>query len=38
MDLTPVILDPNKEITLFVQEYIARFAKDVTDRLRRLGL
>ncbi len=35
MDLTPLILDPNKEITLFVQEHIARFAQDVTDRLRR---
>ena len=38
MDLTPLILDPNKEITLFVQEHIARFAQDVADRLRRLGL
>jgi len=37
MDLTPLILDPNKEITPFVQEHIARFAQDVADRLRRLG-
>lgn len=37
MDLTPLILDPDKGITLFVQEHIARFAQDVEDRLRRLG-
>jgi LmbE family N-acetylglucosaminyl deacetylase len=38
MDLTPLILSPEKEIIPFVQEHIQRFAHDVTDRLTRLGL
>jgi LmbE family N-acetylglucosaminyl deacetylase len=37
MDLTPLILDPDKAITSFIQEYIQRFSSDVTDRLKRAG-
>ena len=37
MDLTPLIKDDRKPISDFVQEYIARFARDVADRLVRLG-
>jgi LmbE family N-acetylglucosaminyl deacetylase len=37
MDLTPLILDPEKDITQFVDEHIQRFAKDVADRHQRLG-
>jgi LmbE family N-acetylglucosaminyl deacetylase len=37
MDLTPLILDPQKEIALFLQEHIQHFAQDVADRLRRVG-
>lgn len=37
MDLTPLILLPHQEIIPFVQEHIQRFAKDVIDRLERLG-
>jgi LmbE family N-acetylglucosaminyl deacetylase len=36
MDLTPLIQDPQKEVTAFVQEHIQRFAQDVSDRLNRL--
>jgi hypothetical protein len=35
MDLTPLIQDPSKDIRAYVQEFIARFAQDVTDRLAR---
>lgn len=38
MDLTPLILSPEKEIISYVQEHIQRFAHDVADRLTRLGL
>jgi LmbE family N-acetylglucosaminyl deacetylase len=37
MDLTPLIVDPAIEIAAFVQEHIDRFAKDVSERLRRLS-
>ncbi|MGD0004003.1 MAG: PIG-L family deacetylase [Anaerolineaceae bacterium] len=37
MDLTPLILDPDKAITSFVQEYIQRFSMDVADRFKRAG-
>jgi LmbE family N-acetylglucosaminyl deacetylase len=37
MDLTPLILAPEKEIIPFVQEHIQRFVNDVTDRLIRLS-
>jgi hypothetical protein len=37
MDLTPLIEDDKKPINSFVQEHIARFARDVADRLIRLG-
>jgi LmbE family N-acetylglucosaminyl deacetylase len=37
MDLTPLIQSPEKDIVVFVQEHIQRFANDVTDRLTRLG-
>jgi LmbE family N-acetylglucosaminyl deacetylase len=37
MDLTPLIADSQLEIASFVQAPIARFAKDVEDRLKRVG-
>ncbi len=37
MDLTPLILDPDKEIFPYVQEYIQRFAQEVASRLARVG-
>jgi LmbE family N-acetylglucosaminyl deacetylase len=37
MDLTPLILDPQIEITSFVQGHIDRFAQDVAGRLKRVG-
>jgi LmbE family N-acetylglucosaminyl deacetylase len=37
MDLTPLIIDPNKNIKEYVQEYIQRFAIDVNTRLERAG-
>ncbi len=37
MDLTPLILSPEKEIIPFIQEHIQRFALDVTNRLTRLA-
>jgi len=37
MDLTPLILDPDKGITSFIQEYIQRFSMDTADRLKRAG-
>jgi hypothetical protein len=37
MDLTPLILEPGKEIVPFIQEFIQRFSQDVIERLNRLG-
>ena len=37
MDLSPLITDPGKDVTEFVQEYIQRFAADVKARLERAG-
>jgi len=37
MDLTPLIVDPQRDILGFVQEHIQRFASDVADRLKRVG-
>jgi LmbE family N-acetylglucosaminyl deacetylase len=37
MELTPLIVSPEREINAYVQEYIQRFAQDVADRLTRLG-
>ena len=37
MDLTPLIITPEKDIKDFVQEHIQHFAHDVADRLTRLG-
>jgi LmbE family N-acetylglucosaminyl deacetylase len=37
MDLTPLIIDDQRSITGFIQEYLERFAKDVTARLTRVG-
>ncbi len=36
MDLTPLIKDPDKDILAYVQGFINRLARDVTDRLERL--
>ena len=35
MDLTPLITEPQRDITAYVQEFVQRFADDVTDRLTR---
>ena len=35
MDLTPLITEPHRDITAYVQEFVQRFADDVTDRLTR---
>lgn len=37
LDLTALIIDDKRSINDFIQEYIARFAQDVTDRLTRLS-
>jgi LmbE family N-acetylglucosaminyl deacetylase len=37
MDLTPLIIDVQKDITEYVQEYIQRFSEDVKARLERAG-
>ena len=37
MDLTPLILDPTRDILGYVQEHIRRFAEDVTARFKRVG-
>ena len=37
MDLTPLIIDNDGDITEFVLEYIQRFAEDVKGRLKRAG-
>ena len=37
MDLTPLIVQTDLEIAVFVQEVIQRFALDVADRLTRVG-
>jgi LmbE family N-acetylglucosaminyl deacetylase len=37
MDLTPLVLDPGRDIAAFVQEHIQRFAQDVADRMQRVG-
>lgn len=36
IDLTPLILDPDLDAGDFIQQFIARFAADVRDRLERL--
>jgi len=38
MDLTPLLADPRMDIAAYVKGYIDRFAEDVADRFRRLGL
>jgi hypothetical protein len=37
MDLTPLIVEPDKVISEFVQDFIARFARDVAGRIDRLS-
>jgi hypothetical protein len=37
MDLTPLIQDPSLGIHAYVQSFIQRFAKDVTERMVRVG-
>ena len=37
MDMTPLLADADKSPCDFVQEFIQRFNKDVTDRLNRFG-
>ena len=37
MDLTPLIQNPSNDPLEFVQEFILRFAQDVTARLKRVG-
>ena len=35
MDLTPLISDPNLDVTSYVQEFIDRFVEDVAGRLEK---
>jgi LmbE family N-acetylglucosaminyl deacetylase len=37
MDLTPLIQDPSLDIHAYVQSFIQRFAKDVTEQMVRVG-
>lgn len=37
MDLTPLITDPAKDVTSFIDEFIQRFSQDIHNRLRQLG-
>jgi LmbE family N-acetylglucosaminyl deacetylase len=37
MDLTPLVVDVNKDVALFVEDHIHKFANDVTGRVRRVG-
>jgi LmbE family N-acetylglucosaminyl deacetylase len=37
MDLTPLVIDPGKDVAEFVQEHIQRFAVDVKARLEHTG-
>jgi len=37
IDLTPLIQDDRLDIHAYIQEFIARFSRDVTDRLERSG-
>jgi LmbE family N-acetylglucosaminyl deacetylase len=37
MDLTPLVLDANKDLSAYVREFIQRFEQDVVDRLKRMG-
>jgi hypothetical protein len=36
MDLTPLIREPGRSVAAYVQEFITRFARDVTAQLERL--
>jgi LmbE family N-acetylglucosaminyl deacetylase len=37
MDLTPLVTDPGKDVTAYVQAFIDRFAKDEAGRLEKFG-
>jgi len=37
MDLTPLIIDPARDVAQYVQEFIERFSRDVHDRISRFG-
>jgi hypothetical protein len=37
MDLTPLILDANREIAPFVEMHIQRFHNEIVDRLKRIS-
>jgi LmbE family N-acetylglucosaminyl deacetylase len=36
IDLTPLLIDPNKDIAAFIQEFVNRFSQEITDRFSRL--
>ena len=36
IDLTPLVVDTSKDIAVFVQEHVDRFAKEIRDRLGKL--
>ena len=38
MDVTPLVLDASRDLAEFVQEHLDRLARDVKDRLQRVGL
>jgi CRISPR/Cas system-associated endoribonuclease Cas2 len=35
MDMTPLLVDPNRDIVAFIEEYIGRFAREVASRIRK---
>jgi LmbE family N-acetylglucosaminyl deacetylase len=37
MDLTPLVVEPERDVASFVQEHVDRFAADVADRLGRVS-
>jgi LmbE family N-acetylglucosaminyl deacetylase len=38
MDLTPLILEPARDIPAFIHEFVQRFSDDIESRLQRVGM
>jgi hypothetical protein len=37
LDLTPLVTDPNADISAYMQSYVDHFAKDIADRISKLS-
>jgi len=37
MDLTPLVMNPGKDVVAYVQDFISRFSQDVTGRLQKFS-